>query len=257
MNRKAKIKQILFVVNQISYKENMRKVIGTKWGGIWHVLSPFIYMLVLATYYQNIITHDIEMYPVFVFIGISIMNFYRTATIEAMDSLVNSRGLLQRTKLPIEVFVDVKVLSALKEFFYSIIALIPILIYFHVKISLRALEMIPIIIMTTLVIVGMGKILALIYLFFGDIDYLYRLFMTMMFFVSGVFIPLDDLPERFRFILSYNPIFLSIYLSRNCLMYNVPSYYFAWVKMIIETILLYCLGSFVFYKNRNLCVSKL
>ena len=254
---KESVKQMLFVIKQISYKERKKKVDETYLGVFWHLLNPLIYMVVLATYYQNVITHDIEKYPVFVFVGILIMNYYRSATIGAMDSLSSSKTLLIKTHLPIEVFVDVRVLIAVKELLYSCIALIPVIIFFKIKLSIRILELIPIFILTTLIIIGVGKILSIAYLYFGDIDHLYRLFMTMMFYVSGVFIPLEHLPERIRDVFAYNPIFLSIYMTRNCLMYNLPSHWTAWIKIIIWAIVLYGLGTLIFEKKRDACMNRL
>lgn len=257
MREENTIKRILFVIKQICYKENKKRVDGTYGGVIWNVLSPFIYMMVLSIYYQNVIVHDIELYPVFVFIGIVIIGYYRTGTIGAMDCLVRNRYLLIKTSLPIEVFVDAKVLIAFKEFLYSTVALIPIIIFFKVPITLKVLQVIPILVLTSFIIVGIGKILAVVYLFFGDIDHLYRLLMTMLFYISGVFIPLENMPKQFQVIFSYNPIFLSIYLVRNCVMYNLSSHWTAWLKLIIWALISYGFGSYIFEKSRNTCISRL
>ncbi len=251
------IKQLLFVIRQISYKERKKKVDETYLGVFWHILSPLVYMVVLATYYQNIITHDIEKYPVFVFIGIIIMNYYRSATIGAMDSLSSSKALLIKTRLPIEVFVDVRIINAIKELLFSSVALIPIIIYFKIRISFRLLELIPIFILTTAIIAGVGKILSITYLYFGDIDHLYRLFMTLMFYVSGVFIPLDHLPVKMQEIFAFNPIFISIYMTRNCLMYDLPCHWTAWIKIVGWAIVLYGLGTLIFSKKRDACMNRL
>lgn len=254
---KETIEQLLFVIKQISYKEGKKKVDETNLGVIWHVLNPLVYMIVLATYYQNVVTHDIEKYPVFVFIGFVIMNYYRAGTIGAMDSLSSNKQLLIKTRLPIEVFVDVRVIMAIKELLYSLVAFIPILIFFKVPLSIRMLQFIPIMVLTTVIIVGIGKILSIIYLYFGDIDHLYRLLMTMMFYVSGVFIPLEHMPESLQTIFSYNPIFISIYLTRNSIMYNLPSHWTAWAKIIVWAVFFYGVGSYTFEKKRDVCMNRL
>ena len=252
-----KIKQYFFVIRQVSFKEQKRNIDDTNLGFIWNVINPFLYMLILSVYYQNVIIHKIDNFPIFVFTGITMLHFYTNATTGAMHSLVNNKGFITKTQLPIEIFIFQKVFEAFKEMCYSAIALIPIMMYFHIKITFRAVQLIPILLLTVIVVNGMGEILAIAYVYFADISYLYYVFMTMMFFVSGAFIPIDHLPERLHSVLTYNPIFLSIYLVRNSLIYNLPSHWTAWGKLTVWAVLLFGLGRFLMIKNKNGIVGKM
>ena len=252
-----KIKQYFFVIRQVSFKEQKRNIDDTNLGFIWNVVNPFLYMLILSVYYQNVIIHKIDNFPIFVFTGITMLHFYTNATTGAMHSLVNNKGFITKTQLPIEIFIFQKVFEAFKEMCYSAIALIPIMMYFHIKITFRAVQLIPILLLTVIVVNGMGEILAIAYVYFADISYLYSVFMTMMFFVSGTFIPIDHMPAKLHTILTYNPIFLSIYLVRNSLIYNLPSYWTAWGKLTVWAVLLFSLGRFLMIKNKNGIVGKM
>ena len=255
--RLLSLKQWNFVITQISQKEQKRKTDETNLGFIWNVINPFLYMLILSVYYQNVIIHKIDNFPIFVFTGITMLHFYTNATTGAMHSLVNNKGFITKTQLPIEIFISQKVFEAFKEMCYSAIALIPIMMYFHIKITFRAVQLIPILLLTVIVVNGMGEILAIAYVYFADISYLYSVFMTMMFFVSGTFIPIDHMPAKLHTILTYNPIFLSIYLVRNSLIYNLPSHWTAWVKLTVWAVLLFILGRFLMIKNKNGIVGKM
>ncbi|WP_458457878.1 ABC transporter permease [Pseudobutyrivibrio sp.] len=255
--RLGSIKQYLFVINQISYKEHKKKTDETNLGVLWNILNPFLYMVILSTYYQNVIIHKIENFPLFVFTGITIYNFYNNGTKGAMHSLVGNKSFLIKARIPSEIYLLQKVFSAFKEMMFSAVALIPIMLFFHIRISWRMVQLIPILLLTIATIIGIGEILAITYVYFADIDYLYSVFMTMMVFTSGVFIPIDHLPESLQVILTYNPIFLSIYLVRNALFYNLPSHWTAWIKLIIWTVSLVVLGHIFFVKNKNKLVGKL
>ena len=251
------LKQYLFVIRQLSYKEHKRKTDETNLGVIWNVLNPLLYMVILSTYYQNVISHDIENFPVFVFTGITMYNYYSTATKGEMHSLVGNKSLLIRSNVPMRVFILQKVLMGFREMLYSSIALIPIMMYFKIPVTVRAFQIIPVMIVTTAVITGMGCILAITYVFFADVDYLYSIFMTLMFFVSGVFMPTSRLPLQLQGIATYNPIFLSIYLVRNCLVYNLPSHWTAWVKLSIWALALLTISYFLAKKTRNSLIGKM
>ena len=251
------LKQYLFVIKQISYKDHKRKTDETNLGVVWNVLNPLLYMVILSTYYQNVISHDIENFPIFVFTGITMMNFYSTATKGAMHSLVGNKSLLIRSQIPMRTFILQKVLMAFREMLFSCVALIPIMIYFRIHLSWRVVQLLPIMLLTIAVIIGMGTILAITYVFFADIDYLYSVFMTMMFFVSGVFMPTSKLPGRLQGLATYNPIFLSIYLSRNALVYNLPSHWTAWVKLSIWAVGLGFIAYLMAKKTRNSLIGRM
>lgn len=255
--RLEELKQYAFVIKQLNLKEHKRKTDETNLGVVWNVLNPLLYMVVLSTYYQNVIKHDIENFPVFVFSGITIYCFYSNGTKSAMHSFVGNKNFLVKAKIPSEVYILQKVLYAFKEMMFSMVALVPILCFFHIRITWRAIQLLPILLLTTATIIGLGEVLAVVYVFFSDIDYLYSVFMTMMVFISGVFIPIDHLPKTMQGILSYNPIFLSIYIFRNALFYNLPSYWTAWVKMIFWATSQVIIGYIMLKRNKNRLMRKL
>lgn len=251
------IRQHAFVISQISYKDSKKATDDTNLGFFWNVLSPLIYMIILSTYYQNVMPHDIDRFPVFVFIGITVFKYYRSASQGAMKALVLNKMLLTKSKLPIEVFVYEKILTNLKELGFSLIALIPIIYFFDLEINLRFLSLVPIIALSTLLIMGLSKILAILYVYFADVDYLYTVFMTLLMFLSTVFVPLDHLPEQYQKVLFLNPIYISISLARDAIMYNRSSSLKMWLILIAWTIGFLIIGTIFFDKNRDKCVNSL
>jgi lipopolysaccharide transport system permease protein len=155
------------------------------------------------------------------------------------------------------VFIFQKVAYGFKELLYGSIALIPVLIFFKVQVSIRVIEVIPLLLLATTIITGIGVILAIGYVFFADIEYLYYVFMSLMIFISGVFIPIDHLPDILQKIMGYNPIFLTIYIFRNALVYNLPSHWSAWVKLLIWAIGLIIVSHSIYEAQRDKCVNKL
>ena len=254
-NRLENIRQNAFVIQQISYKENKRKTDETNLGMIWNILNPLLYMVILTTYYENVIIHDVENFPLFVFTGITML--YTTGTIGGMHSLVNNKDLITRTRLPVVIFIIQKVVHAFRELCFSSIALIPIMYIGGVRFTVRIFLLIPILILTSAVIIGIGSVLSVVFVYFADIDYLYSVLMTLMFFISGTFIPIERLPSEFQTILAYNPIFISTYLTRNALVYNSPSSLTVWIKLLIWSVVLLGIGVLLLKNQKNELVSRL
>ena len=251
------LQQYSFVIRQITYKEKQHKTTGMDLGAFWNVLNPLLYMIVLSTYYQNVIHHDVENFPTFVFLGITMLNFYRESTTGAMHSLVANKGLIIRTRMPVEVFTYQKVFSAFKEMLYSSVALLPILWFFHIPLTWHLIFIVPVMVLTILIVTGIGKMLAVAYVYFADIDYLWSVFMTLMFFVSETFIPLNHVPESLQPLLRLNPIYLSVHLSRDAIMYGTLSGGADWMKLMMWATALYGLGQSVFKHHKNDIIGRL
>ncbi len=252
------IKQYIFILQQLGTKEHKRKTSETNLGLIWNVLDPLLYMVILSTYYSNVITHDnVENFPIFVFTGIIVLKYYTHGTTYAMRCLVSNKQLLQKTHVTSAVFVYHSVLLAFKEFCYSSMALVPILIFYHIPVSKRILQVIPLLVLTTMVIIGVGRILAIGYAFFADVGYLYSIFTTLLFFISSVLVPLSHMPVKFQSILTYNPVFLSIYVFRNSMVYNLPSHWTSWVKLGFWAVVFQLFGYYLFEKKIDDVCAKL
>ncbi len=251
------ISNYLFVIKQINYKEHKKYTDDTNLGVLWNVLNPFLYMLIIATYYENVILHDIPKFPVFVFVGVIVFNYYKIGTFGAMKSLVNNKNLLIKTKVPLQVFIMQKVFAAFRDMLYGSVALIPIMIFFKVVPSIRIFEVIPVMVLSTIIIFSIGELLAILYVFFADVEYLYGILLSLLIFTSGVFIPIDHLPPALQNIMEYSPIFLSIYISRNAIIYNLPSHWTAWTKLLVWAIILLGVSYKVYEDNRDKCVNKL
>ena len=250
-------KQCVFVVIQLSKKEHKIKTDETNLGFLWNILNPLIYMVILSTYYSNVIIHEIDRFPVYVFIGITTMRYYNSASFDGMYSIESNKQLIIKSQFPLAIFVIQKILLALKDFFFSALALIPIMVFFEVEWTWHVIECIPVILATTLILVGWSEMLSVIYVFFADFAYLYSIFMTLMFFISSVFIPINHLPERFQKPLECNPIYISITLLRNAVMYGTFSNMKLWGMLVAWMIFFLVGGHIVMLRNKNRIFSRI
>lgn len=255
--RIEELKQYAFVIKQLSLKEHKRKTDETNLGVVWNVLNPLLYMVVLSTYYQNVIMHDVENFPVYVFSGIIVYSFYNAGIRGAMYSMVANKDFLIKGTIPCEIYLLNRVLIAFKELVFSSVALIPILWFFHISVTWTVLQIVPVLCATTIMIIGIGEILAIVYAYFADIDYLYSIVMTMMFFVSGTFLPIERMPRRLAIILEINPIYLSINLFRNALLFNIQSSGIEWLKLGMWVVGFRILGYIIFANNKNKLIEKI
>ena len=143
-------------------------------GYLWSVLNPLLIMCVMTVVFSTMFKRDIENFPVYLFCGQLMFNFMNTSTHQAIYSITGNASLLKKTYVPKYIFTVSKISSGLVDFFFSLGALLLVMIVTHAKFSLYLL-LVPIVALELYVFcVGLGMFLAQANVFFRDIQYIYN-----------------------------------------------------------------------------------
>ena len=110
---------------------------------------------------------------------------------------------------------------------------------------------IPDVILALLFSTGIGYMLSISYVFFADIKYLYSVALTLLMYMSAIFYPVSSLPPTVQKIVGLNPIYLTIYIARESVVYNRVPHYSAWLKLLAAAVISMALGVLVFRKKEN------
>ena len=247
------MKQTLFVIQELVSREMKRKYSRSKLGILWSILNPLLSMTVLSLVFSTMFRKSIENYPVYYLTGFLIWNFFTTATNTAMTSLADNQALLLQVRLPREIFPFSRVCTAFVNFLYSLAAYVVILAVFRISLGISAFffPLVMILLFFFSLGAGYGYILAVLYVFFGDIRHLYSVFLTLLMYLSALFYPLELLPEGMQAFIRQNPIYQFIYAARSCVMYREIPSAGLWVKMILWSLLFYLAGIYIFRKAKT------
>lgn len=230
--------------NSITLRQSMvvltsmvRKNIKTQYrrsvlGILWTVLNPLLTMLVLAFVFSRVFQRSNAFldYPVYIMSGNVVFNFMRAATTTALVSLVQSRDLLLKTRVPAWVFPTSNVLAALVNFGFSLVALVAVMlvrlphgVQFHWHMLLIVVPWLPAILFFCL---GMGLMLSVVYVRFRDIKHFYNVFLLLWMYGTPIFYSLDDLDlgNSLRTIMQCNPMYHYLTYFRSLLVGEVPSW---------------------------------
>ncbi|MDO5521292.1 MAG: ABC transporter permease [bacterium] len=251
MKKIEDLKQYSFVIKELVGREIKRKYARSYLGILWSVLNPLLSMTVLSMIFSTIFKRSIENFPIYYLTGMTIWQLFTGATSSAMTSLVDNQTLLLKVKLPKQVFILARVYTALVNFMYSFIAYILMLIVFRVKVRVQMLGF-PIIILLLLIFaIGISYLLAVLYVFFGDIKHLYSVILTLWMYMSALFYPIDTVSESLRRIILVNPIYSYIATARGCMMYGQWPTGMQWTQMGLWAIGSFSVGALVFYWKQN------
>lgn len=247
----TEMKQYLFVIRQLVAREIKRKYSRSYLGVVWSVLNPLLNMVVLSLIFTKMFRRSIENYPLYLLTGNILWQLFTGATQAAMTVMVDNRVLLTRVKFPRVIFPIARVYSALVNFMYTFVAYLVMLLVMGIKPSATMLLMPVVVIGMTVFSLGLGMLLSVVYVFFGDIKYLYSVLLTLWMYCSAIFYPVDSLPEMMQRVVEMNPVYNYIACMRNCMLYAAWPDPAQWLRMIVWAVAAYAAGSLIFIKNQN------
>ena len=91
-------------------------------------------MAVISMIFSTIFKRSIENFPIYYLTGFIIWNMFTLSTNTAMTALVDNKQLLIKVKLPMLIFPISRVLTALVNLGYSMVAYVVMLIVFPVAV---------------------------------------------------------------------------------------------------------------------------
>lgn len=246
----AKLKTYQFLFEELVKRDFKKRYNRTVLGIVWSVLSPLLMLSVMTVIFGNFFGRSIEHYVIYLFSGQVIFNYFTEATNEGMLALVNNASIFSKVNVPKYLFLFSKNISAIINF------LIILLIYFFfvvlegISFTWEFIFLIYPIICLIIINVGIGLILSALYIFFRDIQYLYRIFTQIVMYGSAIFYSIDILPQNLQALFYCNPIFVCITYFRSIVLHNtVPD---LWLHLLLAgyAIVLFGIGCWV-YKKYN------
>ena len=160
-------------------------------------------------------------------------------------------GIIQKIKVPTWIFPLSKNVSALFNFFITLILLIPFMIYDHMGFTWKLVFLIYPIILMFFFNLGVSMILASLYVFFKDIQYFYNIFCRLLYFCCAVFWYDTSMSETAQKILHINPIYDFIYYSRMVIIHQQIPTLFDHLVLLGYTILFLGLGILIYRCNKD------
>lgn len=249
--------QSLFVIQELVAREMRRKYSRSKLGILWSVLNPLLSMAVLSLIFSSMFRKSIENYPVYYLTGFLIWNFFTTATNTAMTALADNQALILQVRIPRSVFPLARVCTAFVNYLYSLIAYAVILAWFGIRPS-GAMLFYPLVMCAVFLFsLGMGYLLSVLYVFFGDVKHLYSVLLTLWMYLSALFYPLDLLPEIMQAVIRENPVYNFIAAARECIMYGSLPQPGVTARILVWGIGMYLTGAWIFRASQNKIVQRL
>lgn len=181
----------------------------TIFGVAWAILQPFLTMVVFSLFFGRVvgISSDGIPYPIFSYTGLLFWQLFSSSLSKASGSFVGNANLLQKVYFPRLILPISSTLVALVDFAAAALVFAGLMIYYQVTPTvLGLLLLVPAVFITMMASSGLGLIFATLNVKYRDVGHALPFFIQLMLFLTPVIYPVSMIPEKFRFLLSLNPM---------------------------------------------------
>lgn len=176
-------------------------------GVAWALLKPGLTMLVFVAFRKMMKMPSGGIPdPIFVLAALLPWMFFSTALAEAANSLVGNANLISKVYFPRIIIPAGAVVTSLVDFLITLALLAVVLLRYQFLPGWQIIMVVPLVLLTFALSVGTGLFLASLNVKYRDFRYIVPFIVQFGLFVSPIAISAADVPERWRFLYSLNPM---------------------------------------------------
>lgn len=209
-----------YLIKLLIVRDIKKKYKDSFLGIIWSLLNPLLQMIVLTIIFSSLFDRKIDNFPLYLITGRLVFDFFSLGTNRAMNSIIGSSALIKKVYIPKYVFTLSSVTSNLIIFCISLVDLLLVMIITNAEFSINMLLLPVYIVLLYMFVLGVSYMVAVINTIFRDVQHIYGILVMILMYMSAIFYPSDIIPQAFRPLLTFNPVFQFIDGFRKCVYYN-------------------------------------
>lgn len=218
------LKQYQFLFEELVKRDFKKKYKRTILGMGWSMLMPLLMLLVMKVVFEQFFGRTMPHYTTYLFCGNLLFCWFADATNHGMTSLYVNASIFSKVNVPKYIFLFAGTVQTLINFSLTLSVFFLFCWIDHINFSWGFLLLLFPIFTLMIFNVGIGLILSALYVFFRDIDYLWRVLLQLLMYGSAIFYPIDTFSPKMQIVFACNPIYRHIAFFREIVLENtVPS----------------------------------
>lgn len=185
----------LFLV--LAWRDILVRYKQTVLGVLWAVFQPVVMMVVLTFIFNRmakIESGDGTPYPIFLYVGLLLWQYYSTTLTNASNSMVANAGMIQKIYFPRLIVPATAATTGLVDFAISSAVLACMMIYYGFIPHLTGILILPVLLFCVIMsAMGVGMFLSAINVKYRDVRYVVPFFIQIMMYVTPVIYPVKML----------------------------------------------------------------
>lgn len=253
---KTELDKNRFILKQLVTKDFKRKYRRSVLGIAWSVLNPLMMMIVMSVVFSFVFRADIENYPLYLILGNITFSFMSESTSQALMSFIDAAPLLKKVRVSRFVFPVQKVLFALVNFTFSLVAVALVMLWFRVVPTWHIIWLPVCLFLLVLFCSGIGLIVGSLAVFFRDVVHLWSVILTAWTYLTPIFwvptqLAANGAPTWVMSIVELNPMYGFVTFMRDIFLWNQNPSVQTLSLCVIWALVMLGVGIFVFRKTQH------
>lgn len=229
----------------------------TALGFLWTLINPLFTMVITTIIFSMMMRMPIKSFAVFLFTGLIPFTLFSNCVTQGGGAILESEGLIKKIYIPKQLFVTSKCLSILIDAILSFAALFVLALAIGAKLS-SALIFIPVAFVLVFVFsYGISLAMSVVSVYFRDVQHIVGILLQAGYYLTPILYPLTMVPEKFRSIFLWNPMYYFVELFRQPIYHGVfPSSDVIVISAILAS-LSFIIGAAVFRKYEHTLIFRL
>jgi len=226
---------------------------GSLLGCLWAVIQPLFMLLVYIFVFHGIFkvrwnVQDAASEPLFaatMFCGLSIFNIFSESVNSSVTVMTSNVNFIKKTVFPLELLPLTQCFGTAipGAFWFLLIVIAKAAIMHSMQAFCWSMLIFPILYILFLAAVsGVCFLVSSLGVYFKDTRFFVGMFFQVLFFITPIFYPISQVPEKYRFILNMNPFSWYVVAIRNSIIYGTFPDALMWLKIVITSYVVWQFG---------------
>lgn len=223
---------------------------GSYLGIFWYLLNPLSLFLILLFIRGALFsTEHIVQYPLYLLIGIVMINFFNNLIGASIGIIQGNGGYLKSIRISPEVFIFAMVFQSIFSHIFEILLIAILFIYFKVSL-IGILFYLLVFVFFVIFVIGLCLICATIGLYIIDFNNIWSIASQLLFFITPTFYLV--VPGTHLYIENlFNPLYYFLTAARDVSVYGVLPQWWMTTAIIFFSFFSLIIGSLVFNKFKG------
>lgn len=225
-------------------------------GFLWGFLKPLLYLMIFIVIFSSQFP-SVSNYVLYATSGLIFWFFFSNVSSQSVQNIVSSAGLIKSINLPAILFPLSEMLSELFNFLLTLAVFLVVMHWFGIQYGLQLLLIIPCLVLFGAFCLGITLTLSSVNVFLRDAGILWNTIQPAIFYMTPIAYPEGMIPERFSFVVRFNPVYTFIKLGRSVFYDTQAPSSGLWLHCFCLAVFSFTLGLFVFNKLKNQFISAI
>lgn len=214
-------KQHWFLFEELVKRDFKKKYKRTILGMGWSLMMPLLTLLVMKIVFEQFFGRAVNHYTTYLFCGNLLFAWFSEASSTGMRSLYANASIFSSVNVPKYIFLLSGSVQVLINFGLTFLVFLGFCLVDGIDFSWRFFMLAYPILTMLFFNIGVGLILSALFMFFRDMDYLWRVFTMLLMYGSAIFYPINTLSPELQRLFAFNPVYRHIAYFREIVLEGV------------------------------------